>query len=262
MRTAGLSIAAAVALALGLGAAASADLNQDGDLVVSFESSMSPTALPRAGTAPVGVRVVSDIGSAAGNLDQLPQLRTIAVGINRQGRLFDRGLPTCRVARIQPATERVARAKCGSAIVGKGRVRLQARLPNQPPFMVSARLLAFNGPRKDGRKLIYAQAYARKPPGAFVLTFRLTRQPGVFGTVMSTTLPRSARRWAYLTHFEMSLRRTYEWRGRERFYVAAGCAAPPGFRSAEFPLAEATYRFGDGRSLSAAAIGRCTVRGG
>ncbi len=257
----GRLLLAAAALALCAGLPARADVNQDGDLLVAFDSSMSPTSLPRTETAPVAVRVAGDIRSASGNLDQLPQLRTIAVAINRQGRLFDRGLPTCQVSRIQPATERVARAKCGGAIVGSGRVRLQARLPNQPSFLVKAKLLVFNGPRRDGSKLIYAQAYARKPPGAFVLTFRLSRKPGVLGTVMSTTLPRSARRWAYLTHFDMTLRRTYEWGGKQRSYVSASCAASPGFRTALFPLAQATYRFEDGRSLSASASGDCTVRG-
>ena len=49
---------------------------------------------------------------------------------------------------------------------------MQVHIPSQPPFTVKAKLLAFNGPRKNGHKLILAQAYARKPPGAFILTFR------------------------------------------------------------------------------------------
>lgn len=260
MRAVGLLLAA-LALALGAGLPAAADVNQDGDLVVSFEGAMKPSALPREGVAPVSVRVAGDVREAAGNPDLLPQLRTISVAINRQGRLFDRGLPICRIAGVQPATERNARRECRAAIVGRGHVRLRVRLPSQPPFAVSANLLAFNGPRRNGRKLIFAQAYARNPPGAFVLTFHLSRRPGVFGTVMTTTLPAGARRWAYLTHFDMTLHRTYEWRGRQRSYVSASCPVPPGFRSTVFPLAEATYGFADGRSLSVAESGRCTARG-
>lgn len=260
MRAAGL-ILAAVAMVLCAGLPAAAEVNQDGDLVVAFDGAMSPTALPRKGTAPVSVRVAGDVRSASGDFDQLPQVRGISVAINRQGRLFDRGLPTCDIASVQPATERNARRECGDALVGSGHVRLRVRLPSQPPFDVSAKLLAFNGPRRDGRKLIFAQVYARKPPGTFVLPFRLSRRPGVFGTVMSTTLPSEARAWAYLTHFDMNLGRTYEWRGRRRAFVAAGCAAPPGFRSVEFPLAEAAFQFADGRSLGVSTRGRCTVRG-
>lgn len=250
----------AAALALCACIPARAEVNQDGDLVVSFDGGMHPSALPRTVPAPVSVRVAGDIRSASGQDDQLPQLRTISVAINRQGRLFDRGLPSCDVASIQPATERAARSECGGAIVGSGHVRLQVRIPTQPPFVAKAKLLAFNGPRKDGHKLIIAQAYGREPPGAFVLVFRLTRRGGVFGTVMSTTLPRSAQRWAYLTHFDMTLHRSYEYGGKQRSYVAAACAAPAGFRSALFPFARATYGFDDGQTISTSASGSCTVR--
>jgi hypothetical protein len=257
---AGRLLIVAAALVLCAGLPARAELNQTGDLVVSFDGVMQPNALPRTTTAPVSVRVGGDIRSAAGNDAQLPQLKTISVAINRQGRLFDRGLPTCDLASIQPATERAARAECGGAIVGSGHVRLQARLPTQPLFMVEANLLAFNGPRQDGHKLILAQAYGRKPPGAFVLVFRLSRREGVFGTVMRTTLPRSAQRWAYLTHFDMTLRRTYRYRGKRRSYVSAACSAPAGFESAIFPFARATYGFADGQSISTTDAGSCTVR--
>jgi hypothetical protein len=240
---------------------AAAEIDQDGDLVVALDGAMSPTALPRKAAAPVSVRIAGDIRSASGDPEALPQVRTISVAINRQGRLFDRGLPTCPIAAEQPATEHNVRRECGGALVGSGHVRLRVRYPGQPSFPVSANLLAFNGPRRNGHKLIYAQAYARKPPGSFVLTFRLHRRPGVFGTVMSTTLPPATRRWAYLTHFDLVLHRTYRWGGKRRSYISAGCPAPPGFRSVEFPLAEAIYRFADGRSLGVSTSGRCTVLG-
>ncbi len=259
MRAARPLLAAALVLACA-SVPAAADTNQDGDLIVSFDGAMHPTSLPRKTPAPVSVTVAGDVRTASGDPARLPQLQTISVAINRQGRLFDRGLPVCDIGAIQPSKERAARAECGGAIVGSGQVRLQARLPNQPPFDVSARLLAFNGPRRNGHKLILAQAYARKPPGAFVLVFRLSRRSGVFGTTMTTTLPRSARRWAYLTHFDMTLRRTYEYGGKQRSYVSAACSAPPGFQTALFPFAEATFGFADGKSLSAGASGGCRVR--
>jgi hypothetical protein len=200
------------------------------------------------------------VKSASGNDAQLPPLRTISVAINRQGRLFDRGLPTCQVKTIQPATEAAARAVCGGALVGSGHVTLQAHLPDQPAFTIKAKLLAFNGPRKDGHKLILAQAYAHNPPGAFILTFRRSMQRrGAFGTVMSTTLPREAH-WGHLTHFDLTLHRTYAYHGALRSYVSAACSAPNGFDSAFFPFARATYGFDDGRRLVTSVARRCEVR--
>lgn len=258
MRAAKLLLAAAC-LALYVGFPARAELNGDGDLLVSFEGAIHPTLLPRAARVPVAVRVAGDVTSASGDTGSLPQLRTIEVAINRQGRLFDRGLPTCDLASIQPAREAEARAICGGAIVGSGHVRLLARLPTQRQVEVKAKLLAFNGPRTNGHKLILAQAYARNPPAAFVLTFRVSRHKGLFGTVMSTTLPKSAQHWAYLTHFDMTLHRTYDFHGERRSYVSAACSAPAGFDTALFPFAQATYGFDDGRSITTSVARRCRV---
>lgn len=258
MRAAKL-FAAVTVLTLCVGLSAHAEQNGDGDLIVSFNGDMHPTLLPRAARVPVAVRVAGDVVSASGDSDQLPQLRTIKVAINRQGRLFDRGLPTCDLASIQPAREGSARAICGGAIVGSGHVRLLAHLPTQQQFEVRAKLLAFNGPRRNGHKLILAQAYSRNPPAAFVLVFRVSRNRGLFGTVMSTTLPKSAEGWAYLTHFDMTLRRTYDFHGKRRSYVSAACSAPAGFDTALFPFARATYGFDDGRSITTSVARRCRV---
>jgi hypothetical protein len=254
-------LAVTALLLLWAGLPANAELTQDGDLVTSFNGSLAPTSLPRKTTAPVAVRVAGDVRSASGDLDALPQLRTIKVAINRQGRLFDRGLPVCEVARIQPATERAAKRICRGAIVGSGHVTVRAHLPSQPPFTVGAKLLAFNGPRRNGHKLILAQAYARKPPGAFVLPFVVERGKGVFGTTMTTTLPKSAQAWAYLTHFDMTLRRIYEYGGKQRSYVSAACSAPAGFDTILFPFVKATYGFDNGQGLTTSVAGRCRVRG-
>ncbi len=241
--------------------ALSASLAKDGDLIAFFEGGISPTALPRSQPAPIGVRVAGGIRSASGQEESLPQLRTIRVAINRRGVLFYRGLSVCDVAEIQPATEPAARRICGDSIVGSGHVAVQIHLPGQPPFPVTAPLLAFNGPRRHGQKLILAQVYSKQPPGAFVITFEVARRQGLFGTVMSTSLPPSAREWAYLTHFDMTLRRTWRYRGARRSFVSAACPAPAAFHSAIFPLARATYGFADGRRLTTSEAGRCTVRG-
>jgi len=235
-------------------------VRQKGDLIVSFDGGLSPTKLPRRALAPVAVRVAGNVKSADGNEDTLPQLRKISVAINRQGHLFDRGLPTCQVSAIQPATESEARAVCGRALVGSGHVIVQARLPAQQPFTVRAKLLAFNGPHKNGHKLILAQAYAKSPPGAFVLTFRVSKRSGLFGVALTTVLPKSALNWAYITHFDMTLRRIYTYQGVRHSFVSAACTAPAGFDSVLFPFAKATYGFDNGQSLTTSVARSCRVQ--
>ncbi len=250
-------LGACAALALCLGGSAQAELFQQGRLIVSFDGGLMPKTLPRKQLAPVAVSVAGDFKATEGA--DLPQLRTISVAINRAGVLDDKGLPACRVKAIQPATEAEAQTLCHRAIVGTDHVTVAVHIEGQAPFPVRAKLLAFNGPRRHGQKFILAQVYSEAPPGAFVLTFRLKRRPGLFGTVMSTTLPRSAQSWAYLTHFDMTIGRRYRHQGKARSYVSAACAAPDGFPGAVFPFAKATYGFDDGQRLTTTVVRSCRV---
>lgn len=258
MRYAGL-VAAALLVALGVAAAAQGEVEQKGDVIVGFNGGISPHALPRTGTAPVAVTIDSSFKSAKGE-QQPPQLRTISIGINRRGKIFDRGLPTCKVRRIQPTTIAAAKRICGSAIVGRGHVQVLVNLDNQPPFVFKGPMLVFNAERSGGDRRLLAQVYGRKPPSAFVLSFRITRAPGEFGTVIKTSLPQSAREWAYVTQFDMKLQRTYAYRGQRYSYVNAGCAAPEGFPGAVFPFARARFGFAGGELVESTLVRDCKVR--
>lgn len=254
-----LGLLAATALLALTAAPSLAAVDKEGDLIATFDADLNPNVLPRKTAAPIAVRVAGNVRSASGDSTRVPQLRRIIVEINRGGRLFDRGLPICHANWIQPSKEEGARAVCGEMIVGDGHVTLQVRIPGQLPFKVRAKLLVFNGPRRNGDKLILAQAYAPDPPGSFIITFRVERQRGLYGTVLSTTLPVGTREWAYITHFDMTLRRVYTYNGQRRSYASAACPAPPGFKGVLFPFAHATYRFTEGQRLSFEETASCRV---
>jgi hypothetical protein len=252
-------IAAALLLLAAAAGAARADRVKAGNVIVDFDGGIAPKSLPRSGAAPISVAIESAFAAADGS-DPPPQLRKISIGINRQGRLFSRGLPTCRVGRIQPSTIAAAKRICGGAIVGNGRVGVRVSLPNQKPFDFSGPLLAFNAKPHKGKRRLLAQVYGLRPPSAFVLTFRIRRKGGAYGTVIETNLPRSARDWAYVTRFEMTLRRTYVWRGKRRSYLSAGCPAPAGFPGAIYPFARAKFNFAEGQRVVSEETGNCKVR--
>lgn len=190
-----------------------------------------------------------------------PQLRKISISINRQGVIYDKGLATCKVRRIQPTKIGVAKRICGEAIVGSGRVHVHVRLKNQAPFEVSAPMLVFNAKRtKDGHRRLLGQVYGRKPPSAFVMAFKISKEKGTFGNVIETTLPAAAQRWAYVTGFNLRLRRTYMHQGEERSFVSAGCEAPEGFPGAVYPFAQARFGFDGGRAVETTLIRSCEVR--
>ena len=258
MRRAGPALAALLVAFAATGTAGGVTV-REGDVIVGFEGGISPHSLPRTGVAPVTVTIDSSFRSAEG-ADPPPQLQKISIGINRRGRIFDRGLPTCQVRRIQPATMQAARRICGGAIVGSGHIEVRVHLSNQPPFTFKGPMLVFHAKRSGGDRRLLAQVYGRKPPSAFVLNFRISREPGEFGTVIRTSLPKSANKWAYVTQFDMKLRRIYTYKGQKHSYVNAGCAAPPGFPGAVYAFAQANFGFAEGQHVTTTLVKDCTVK--
>src|SRR5215475_5683268 len=100
----------AVVLALGLGALACASLAhatvvQKDNLRITVLSQVLPYKLPRHGTAPIAVFVSGHLEAPHGGIPS--QLQTMTVQVNKHGLLQSKGLPTCRLSKLQPAsTER------------------------------------------------------------------------------------------------------------------------------------------------------------
>lgn len=255
----GALVALALLVVLGVAGVARAEQSQEGNIIVTFDGGITPKSLPRTEVAPVAVTIDSSFKSAAGE-DPPPQLRTISIGINRAGKIYDKGLPSCRVRKVQPATIRAARRICHDAIVGSGHVEVRVHLANQPPFTFNGPLLVFHAKPSGGHRRLLAQVYGLKPPSAFVLNFKIVRTAGEFGTVIKTTLPKPARKWAYVTHFDMKLRRIYTHEGQRHSYVNASCAAPEGFPGAVYNFAESNFGFAGGKHVTTNLIRDCKVR--
>jgi hypothetical protein len=252
-------LAAALLLGLSLAASARGEIVPEGNLLVTFNGGISPHTLPRGELAPVAVSIDTSFKTSDGS-DPPPQLREVSIGINSGGKIYDRGLPTCRVHSIQPATIAAAQRICGGAIVGSGHVGVRVELPNQQPFDFSGPMLVFNADRVDGKRRILAQVYGVRPPSAFVLVFKILKRKGTFGNVIETTLPESAQKWAFVTHFDMRLRRIYTYHGQQHSYVSASCPAPAGFTTAVYPFANPTFGFAGGRRVSTTVTRTCHVR--
>jgi hypothetical protein len=250
---------AVLLLTLAVGGVARAETVAEGNLLVGFDGGISPHALPRTGVAPVAVHIATTFKTADGS-DPPPQLRGVSIGINHGGKIYDRGLPTCQVREIQPATIAAAERICGSAIVGSGHVGVRVSLANQVPFTFEGPMLVFNARRSGGQRRLLAQVYGTQPPSAFILTFKIVEQKGEFGTVIRTVLPKPARQWAYVTHFDMRLHRVYSYRGQRHSFISAGCPAPAGFPGAIYNFARANFKFADGLRVGSTLVRDCNVR--
>jgi hypothetical protein len=230
-----------VLLALAATAIARAEVVQKGHLRVSFAGKLSPHSLPRHGMAPVGVSIGGRITTTNGS--DPPQLRRIAIAINRNGLLEYAGLPACTLKAIQPSTNQGALAACRSSLVGRGSFSANVKIPQQTPFPSRGKVLAFNG-RLKGRPVLLAHVYGTEPvPTSFTLPFQIRPSQGTFGTVLEASLPQVTANWGFVTGLELDLKRSYRSHGSAHSYLSAGCPAPKGFPGASFPLIRASFAF-------------------
>lgn len=226
---------------------------------VSVTGKLTPSALPRRGTAPIGVRLGGKISQASPGA--LPKLTKLTIALNRNGHVDTRGLPHCPIGKIRPSTSREALAECGPALIGEGSFSANVKIPEQSPFPSNGKVLAFNG-RLHGRPAILAHIYGTDPlPTSYVLPFTVTHTKGTYGTMLEASFPQVIGEWGYVTGIAMNLHRRFSYRGRTRGYLNAGCPAPKGFTLVAFPLARTSFEFDNGLAISTTLNRTCRVKG-
>jgi sugar lactone lactonase YvrE len=243
-------------------AASSSTITQSENLRIAVTGKLSPKKLPRQGSAPISVAVGWQIATT--DESPLPRLKGLRIEINRNGHFDYEGLPTCPIAKIQPATTQRALSNCRSALVGQGSFNAEIALKGQEgeSYETKGRLLVFNGENK-GKPVLFGQIYSPHPfATSFVIVFEVKKiAKGPYGTALTATLPKTLRSWGNLTGIEMKLSRRYGFMGKSHSYLSAGCPAPKGFGLASFKLARTAFSFNGGKELESTVTGECRVRG-
>lgn len=245
--------------AASLVAPAQGELVQKGALRVAFSGGISPARLPRTEPGPVTVRV----GGKIATLDRSvpPKLERIQIAINANGKIQSTGLGTCPLAELGSVSSAQAKKACAAALIGHGNVTSRITLPGQGAFASNGPLLAFNG-RYKGHQAVFAQVASGAPlPLTYVIVFEVKKTAGRYGTELIGTLPPIASEYGYISAFNLSLGRTYTYKGQKRSYASASCAAPQGAHQASFPFARASYEFAGPMTLSATLNRDCKVKG-
>lgn len=253
----GAALLAAAMILLASASLARATTLQSGDLRITVLAQIAPFKLPRTGTAPISALVTGHVEEPHGGIP--PQLQQMRILVNRHALLQSRGLPTCPIGRIQPASTSRALSKCGDALIGSGRFWASIVLPEQGSYPTHGRLLVFNG-RLHGAPAILAHIYTRDPfDSSFVVAFAITKvSKGPYGTELTASLPESLGEWGYVDRIKLTLKREYLFKGRTLSYFNAGCPALPGTHLTSYPLAEATLGFAEER-IAARVTKRCEV---
>jgi hypothetical protein len=234
---------------------AHASVVQEGNVRINVLSQILPYKLPRRGTAPIAVFVSGHLSEPHGGIP--PQLQQMTVEVNKHGLLQSQGLPSCPLKRIQPASSERAMSSCGDALIGSGQFWAHIVLPDQGAYPTHGRLLIFNG-RQKGRPVIFT---ANPFFSSFVIPFSIAKiHKGIYGTKLTASLPQALGDWDYVDRIKLTLKRKYRWKGKQLSYFNAGCPAPGRSPRTVFPLALASFAFGEGLSISAKVEKACAVK--
>jgi hypothetical protein len=258
MRSRAGALVTAVAL-LACATLAHAAVVQEGNVRINVLSQILPYKLPRKGTAPIAVFVSGHLSEPHGGIP--PQLQEMTVEVNKHGLLQSKGLPSCKLSKIQPASSERAMSSCGDALIGSGQFWAHIVLPDQGAYPTHGRLLIFNG-RQGGKPVIFTHIFTANPFfSSFVIPFAISKiRKGTYGTKLTASLPQALGDWGYVDRIKLTLKRKYSWRGRQLSYFNAGCPAPQGSKRTVFPLALASFAFGEGLEISAKVEKACGVR--
>jgi hypothetical protein len=250
---------AAVAAILGAASLAHAAVVQEGNIRITVLSQILPYKLPRHGTAPIAVFVSGHLSEPHGGIPS--QLQEMTVEVNKHGLLQSKGLPACPLSKIQPASTQRALAACGDALIGSGQFWAHIVLPDQGAYPTHGRLLIFNG-RQKGKPVIFTHIFTANPFfSSFVIPFSISKKAnGAYGTKLTASLPQALGDWGYVDRIKLTLKRKYDYKGRQLSYFNAGCPAPEGSKRTVFPLALASFAFADGTDISAKVEKACAVR--
>jgi hypothetical protein len=239
-------------------AVATAATIQQGNLRITVLAQLKPYKLPREKPAPIAVFVAGHLQNAKGGIP--PQLQEMRILVNRHGLLQSRGLPTCQIPEVQPASTERALASCSDAVIGSGRFWANIVLPDQGAYPTQGRLLIFNG-REAGKPVILTHIFTNHPfNSSFVIPFSIRYvSKGPYGTELNASLPQALGDWGYLDRIKLTLKRKYTYKGRHLSYFNAGCPAPKGAKRASFPLAYAEFEFAGRKPMGATVNKTCGV---
>jgi hypothetical protein len=248
---------AALALSTGWVERADGEQTQRGVLVSALAGELRPLTLPRDHPAPIAVHLEGRLRTA--NRSLLPRVIKLEIGLPAQGVLSTRGLPVCPARRIRDTKTGEALAACRPALVGRGRLDAVVALPNQAPFPIRARLLAFNS-RIGKRRAVLLHAGAGNPPTSSVLPLLIRSGSGRFGTALVGRVAAALGPWPRLRRFEITLFRRYDYRGSARSYLSASCPLPPALTAGFFSFARMSYSFAGGAQIATGIARSCRAR--
>jgi len=225
-----------------------------GNLVLKFDSSVSPKKLPKKKLAPITFKLSANISTKDGK--HPPAAKTFSGDVDKNGALDTKGLPVCKAGQLEARPTAQAKAACKKSLIGQGSATAEVEFAEQAPFTAKGPLLVFNGGTKGGKTLILVHVYANVPaPTAFITkVFVKKEHKGKFGLHLESKIPVVAGGAGSLTNFQIKNKKIFTYKGKKKSYFLAKC--PTG---SLFGQGEVTFSNGD--KLKGSVVVPCTPKG-
>jgi hypothetical protein len=237
----------------GIATATKPTIIKEGNLELILNGGFSPKKLPKNKLAPINLTVEGAINTLDGS--HPPPLTEVIVETDKNGTINAKGLAKCTAGKLAARTTDAAEKACPKAIVGKGKTDVEIAFPEQKPFIIHSKLLAFNGGVSGGKTTIYIHAFLSNPVSAAVVTtVKVSKiHNGRYGTKSVATIPPIAGEGA-VRKFQLTISRTFTYKGKKQSYLLAKC--PDGKLQAK---AKSIFR--EGPPLTGTFKRACTPKG-
>ena len=225
-----------------------------GNLVLKFDSSVTPKALPKKELAPVTFKLSANISTKDGK--HPPVAKSFVAEIDKNGALNPKGLPVCKQGQLEARPTAQAEAACKGALIGKGFATAEVEFPEQAPFNAKGPLRVFNGGGTGNKTLILVHVYANVPaPTAFITRVNVTKiNKGKYGLKVDANIPTVAGGAGSLLNFEITNKKFFNYKGKKQSYFLAKCPTGSLFGQGE-------VSFDNGDKLKGSVAVPCTPKG-
>lgn len=194
-----------------------------GVLCVGDNGGISPTKLPKHGSAPATAHIIGDISTRDGS--HPPALQELEADIDHTVTVDAVGLPTCSENQLEATSSATAKKVCGDALIGSGSTEVEVAFPEQAPFRSTGPLLLFNNGVHGGTTSVLLHAYVNVPaPTAVIVRAKVTRiHRGRYGLHLEAHIPKIAGGAGSATAFNLEIGRRYTYKGRKKSFLTASC---------------------------------------
>jgi len=178
----------------------------------------TPKALPRGKPAHVAMDIsLHQPGDASS-----PALHEVVLELDRNITVDAKGMAICPPGTVEgpPLPQ-----GCQSASIGRGEIEIEVAFPEQVPFIVKSKLLAFNAGARGGKTTMRAYAYLGSPvSAAIVINVEISKiHDGRYGTKWVETIPKIAGGYGSIKSLNLLIDRRYRDEGEVESYLLGRC---------------------------------------